>query len=335
MKLYEDGKIDINKKLSDYLPELKGTNKENLIIKDILLHQSGLKAWIPFYLKTVDENKRPQKEHYRTKPDAEYCFRVAEGVYICKSKQDSLLWQRIYDGETDGGKGYKYSDLGFILFSRLIENVSTKSLDSYVTDNFYTPMGLENICFNPLKQGIPKSRIIPTEEDKYFRQQRIHGDVHDMGAAMLGGISGHAGLFSQATDLAAVFQMLLNGGIYNNRRYLKEETVNLFTARYSQKSKRGLGFDRKELSDGQSSTNVAWQASDNTFGHTGFTGIGAWVDPDNDIIYIFLSNRTYPKGDNNKLISLDIRTRIHELIYEAMLEPLENKKERILNKNDD
>lgn len=331
MKLYEEGKIDIDKKLSHYLTELKGTNKENLIIRDILLHESGLKAWIPFYLKTVDEHKKPDAAHYRSKPDADYCYRVAEGVYICKTKQDTLLWNRIYDSETDGGRAYKYSDLGFILFSRLVENVSGKTLDRYVQDNFYAPMGLENIFFNPLQQGISKIRIIPTEEDKYYRHQIILGDVHDMGAAMLGGVSGHAGLFAQATDLAALFQTLINGGVYQNRRYFKEETVKMFTSRYSKRSRRGLGFDRKEGTGGQESKNIAWQASDNTFGHTGFTGIGAWADPDNGIIYLFLSNRTYPSGENNKLISLNIRTRIHELIYEAMTKPINTPKERLID----
>ncbi len=328
MKLYEEGKIDIEQKLSFYLPELQGTNKENLIIRDILLHQAGLKAWIPFYIQTVDANKYPDPKHYRKKPDAEYCFRVAEGVYICKPKQDSLLWERIYNGDIDGGSAYKYSDLGFILFTRLIEKVSGKQLDSYVLETFYTPMGLENIMYNPVLNGIPKSRVVPTEEDKYFRQQMIHGDVHDMGAAMLGGVSGHAGLFAQASDLGAIFQMLMNGGVYQNRRYLKEETVKMFTAKYSKRSRRGLGFDRRE------GTNIATMASGNTFGHTGFTGIGAWADPDNKIIYLFLSNRTYPSGENMKLVTLNTRSRIHDVIYEAMMKPLQNLEERILDETE-
>ena len=331
MKLYEEGKIDIEKKLSDYLTELKGTNKENMTIKEILLHETGMKAWIPFYIQTLDEQKKPDKKHYKSSPDTEFCYRVAEGIYISKQKQDSLLWQRIFDSEIDPPGNYRYSDNGYILFTRLVERISGKTLDKYASESFYAAMGLENIMYNPLQNGIPKNRVIPTEEDKYFRHQIIQGDVHDMGSAMLGGVSGHAGLFAQATDLAAVFQMLLDGGVYQDKRYLKEETVRLFTSRYALRSRRGLGFDRRE-GTAQNSINIAGKASDNTFGHTGFTGIGAWADPDNGIIYLFLSNRTYPSAENNKLISLNIRTRIHDIIYEALTEPLKSKKERIFEK---
>jgi CubicO group peptidase (beta-lactamase class C family) len=189
-------------------------------------------------------------------------------------------------------------------------------------------MGLENIMYNPLLNGIPKNRIIPTEEDKYFRYQRIQGDVHDMGSAMLGGVSGHAGLFAQASDIAAMFQMFLNGGTYMGKRYLQEETLRLFTSRYSMRSRRGLGFDRRE-GTAQNSVNIAGKASDNTFGHTGFTGISVWADPDNDLLYVFLSNRTYPIAENNKIINMNIRTRIHDIIYEAFTAPVKSKKERV------
>jgi beta-N-acetylhexosaminidase len=328
MKLYEDGKIDIEDKLSKYLPELKGTNKEDMTIKQMLLHETGMKAWFPFYIKTLDENKRPDKQHYRSSADAEFCFRVAEGIYISKAKQDSLLWQTIFDSEIDTAGNYRYSDNGYILFTRLVERVSGKTLDKFAHDNFYAPMGLENIMYNPLLNGIPKNRIIPTEEDKYFRYQRIQGDVHDMGSAMLGGVSGHAGLFAQASDIAAMFQMFLNGGTYMGKRYLQEETLRLFTSRYSMRSRRGLGFDRRE-GTAQNSVNIAAKASDNTFGHTGFTGISVWADADNDLLYVFLSNRTYPIAENNKIINMNIRTRIHDIIYEAFTVPVKLKKERI------
>jgi beta-glucosidase-like glycosyl hydrolase/CubicO group peptidase (beta-lactamase class C family) len=318
MKLVDEGKVELDKKLSDYIVELKGSNKESISIREVLLHEAGLKAWIPFYLKTLDENKKPDKKHYRVKADEEYCFRVAEGVFICKSKQDSLLWKNLIDSDKEDTKQYKYSDLGFILLGKLIENVSGKSLENYVKEAFYNPLGLKNMTFKPLQNGIAKNRIIPTEIDNFFRHQELHGDVHDQNAAILGGNAGHAGLFSDARDLAVIFQMLLNKGTYQNKRYIREETVNKFIAQFSEKSRRGLGFDRKEISEKQESVNVAWQASKNTFGHLGFTGVSVWADPDNQLIYIFLSNRTYPNAENNKLLHLNIRTRIQEIIYQAM-----------------
>lgn len=319
MKLYEEGLIDINKRMGDYLPELKGSNKYQLRIRDVLAHQSGLKPWIPFYSKTLTSDKKPDPKYYKKRPNNDYCIRVSEGVYLCKSQVDSVLWQRIYEQDLRSSRTYRYSDLGFYLFTKLIHKVSGKTLDQYVSDNFYHPMGLENICFTPLEHGIRKNQIIPTEEDDYFRYQRIQGDVHDMGSAMLGGVAGHAGLFASAADLAAVFQMLVDGGVYQNRRYLKKSTIDKFTAKYSSKSRRGLGFDRKEETSGEASVNVAWQASDKTFGHLGFTGIGAWADPEKKLVYLFLSNRTYPDMENMKLIKMDIRTRIHESCYDAII----------------
>ncbi len=320
MKLYEDGKLDIDKKMGDYLPELRGTNKYHLRIRDVLAHQAGLKPWIPFYTKTLTADKKPAPKYYKSKPNNEFCIRVSEGVYLCKSQLDTVLWQRIYNQDLRGSTNYRYSDLGFYMFTKLIEKVSGQPLDQYVSEQFYQPMGLEHIGFNPLEQKIPKSIIVPTEEDDYYRYQRLQGDVHDMGAAMLGGVAGHAGLFASAADLAAIFQMLIDEGVYQNRRYLKAETIQKFTAIYSSKSRRGLGFDRKEKTTGQSSVNVAWQASDQTFGHLGFTGIGAWADPEQDLVFIFLSNRTYPNMENMKLIQLDIRTRIQEVCYDAVIQ---------------
>lgn len=320
MKLYEQGKLNIENKMSNYLPELKGTNKEQMLIKEVLAHHAGLKPWIPFYTRTLDSIKQPMwNRYYKKDTDKQYCVRIGDSLYCTAPSMDTVVWQRIFSVPQRPQKNYRYSDLGFYLFTKLVNNVAKKPLDQFAADNFYTPMGLEYTMFNPMKNGVPRSRIIPTEEDQYFRYQKVHGDVHDMGAAMIGGVSGHAGLFTQAPELATIFQMLLNKGVYGNKRYLKEETINKFIAQYTPNSRRGLGFDRKEKSDkAKSSINVAYQASDQTFGHTGFTGIGAWADPENDLIYIFLSNRTYPSGENMLLIKKSIRTRIQEVIYEAM-----------------
>lgn len=320
MKLHEERMLDIDKPLSDYIPELKGTNKEGLRIKSIMAHQAGLKPWIPFYTRTLDENKKPMPRYYKSTKTGDYNVRIKENMYFDRKATDSIIWQRIYNVPQLGSKNYRYSDLGFYLFTKLIKNVSGKTLDTYVQEQFYEPMGLEYTTFKPLTKGISRSRIIPTEEDDYFRYGRVHGEVHDMGAAMIDGISGHAGLFTTARDLGAILQMLINGGTYKGRRYLEEATVKLFNTKYSDSSRRKIGFDGKETSDkANHSVNVAYQASDNTFGHLGFTGIGAWADPDSKLIYIFFSNRTYPDGENNKLISKGIRSRIHEAIYDAYL----------------
>ena len=320
MKLHEERMLDIDKPLSDYIPELKGTNKEGLRIKSIMAHQAGLKPWIPFYTRTLDENKKPMPRYYKSTKTGDYNVRIKENMYFDRKATDSIIWQRIYNVPQLGSKNYRYSDLGFYLFTKLIKNVSGKTLDTYVQEQFYEPMGLEYTTFKPLTKGISRSRIIPTEEDDYFRYGRVHGEVHDMGAAMIDGISGHAGLFTTARDLGAILQMLINGGTYKGRRYLEEATVKLFNTKYSDSSRRKIGFDGKETSDkADHSVNVAYQTSDNTFGHLGFTGIGAWADPDSKLIYIFFSNRTYPDGENNKLISKGIRSRIHEAIYDAYL----------------
>jgi len=203
-----------------------------------------------------------------------------------------------------------------IMFSKMVNDISGKSLDVYADEQFYTPLGLKATTFLPLKK-YNKSRIVPSENDRYFRGQVLRGHVHDMGAAMLGGVSGHAGLFGNAEDLAVIFQMLLNGGEYGGTRYLQPSTVDLFTNRYPGATRRGLGFDMKET-DQRKTANIAASAPTNTFGHLGFTGISAWADKDNELIYIFLSNRTYPKMTNYKLGREDIRPRIQQKIYDAL-----------------
>lgn len=321
MKLYEEGKIDIQQPLSLYVPELIGTNKSRITIRDILIHKAGLKPWIPFYTRTLNELNQPVfGEFYSKEADDSYNVRITENMYFKRELTDSILWQRIYDNSLRSKTDYKYSDLGFYLFKKLIKNVTGMELDEYAQQHFYEPMGLKTTMFNPMSKGIDKEDIIPTEEDNYFRYQKIQGDVHDMGAAMIDGVSGHAGLFSDARDLAVIYQMLIDGGSYGGKNYLKKSTIDKFIAQYHKDSRRGLGFDRKEVSDEPNkSINVAYQASDRTFGHQGFTGIGAWGDPENKIVYLFLSNRTYPSGENMTLIRKDIRSRIQEVVYESII----------------
>jgi len=315
MKLYEEGKVDINNTMSAYLPELRGTNKQNLVIKDVLAHRARLWPWIPFYEETKTKKGNLKTSVYHGKKSAQYNIQVANNIYMNKSYVDTI-WKRIHDSELRDKVGYKYSDLGMIMFSKMINDVAGKPLNKYADEQFYAPLGLDVTTFLPLKK-YDKNSIVPSEKDGYFRGQVIRGHVHDMGAAMLGGVSGHAGLFGNSEDLAVIFQMLLNGGEYGGVRYLQPSTVDLFTNRHPDETRRGLGFDMKQT-DPRETANMANSAPASTFGHSGFTGIIAWADKDNQLIYIFLSNRTYPTMNNFKLGKEDIRPRIQQKIYDAM-----------------
>ena len=317
MRLVDEGKIDIDKPLGFYLPELEGTNKENLKIRAVLAHRAGLTSWIPFYKYTLTPGRypKPSSQFYRTAQTGNFVVPVTDKLYMNKVWVDSV-WQRIYDSPLPNVGRYRYSDLGFYLMAKVVDRVSGLTVDEYAARHFYRPMGLESLTFNPLR-SIDRDRIPPTEVDGYFRMTTVQGYVHDMGAGMMGGVSGHAGLFGSAHDLAALFQMLLQEGNYGGKQYLKPETINLFTSRYTGDLRRGLGFDMKQLDDDRG-LNMAEDASSRAYGHTGFTGTCVWVDPVDDLVYVFLSNRTFPSMDNNTLNRLETRVRMHAAAYESL-----------------
>lgn len=318
MKLYEDGQIDIDQPLSRYLPELRGTNKEKMIIRDIMAHHAGLIGWIRFYERTItnsNRNPQPLSAFYRNRPEGKFNIPVAANLYLREDFRDTI-WQQIYTSELRENNDYRYSDLGFYLLAELIHRVTGQTIDQYTATTFYEPLGLNATTYNPWRT-FPLDRIAPTEEDRYFRRRQIHGYVHDMGAAMLGGVSGHAGLFADAADVAVIMQMLLQEGYYGGQRYLAPETIRQFTTRYPRSTRRGIGFDMPEL-DGDHDPNLSTLASPRTFGHLGFTGNSVWADPENNLIYVFLSNRTYPSMYNNRLVKMDIRPRIQSVAYRAM-----------------
>lgn len=319
MKLQEEGAISIYQPIGKYLPELVGTNKADLTLYDIMAHQAGLKPWIPFYeqtLVTVARNSNNGvSDFYSRRPSDQYSARVTDQLFLRRDFQDSI-WQQIFQSPISGTKEYVYSDLGFYLIDRIVRNQTGKSIAEYAKETFYEPLGLETMTYNPL-QKFDKDRIVPTEEDRYWRNQTIQGDVHDMGAAMLDGVSGHAGLFSDAKDLAVVMQMLVNMGYYGGKQYLNPSTVHTFTTRHSNDTRRGIGFDMLELNK-EKTMNLSDQASEKTYGHLGFTGTATWVDPDNNVVFVFLSNRTYPSMQNNKLAKMDFRPRIQSVIYDAL-----------------
>ena len=315
MKLVDEGKMDLEKPISEFLPALKNTNKSHIILKDMMAHISGLKSWIPFFEATVDKRKRPLPKYYQFSPNNGYNTPVARNLYM-KTEYEAEIWKQIYESEVKPKGRYVYSDLGFYLIAQMVKNVTGKPIDVYVQETFYEPLGLSTATFNPLDK-FSKKRVPPTEEDKYWRQQTVQGYVHDMGAAMLGGVSGHAGLFSDANDIATIMQMLLNEGYYGGKQYFSPETVKLFTQRHPHSTRRGIGFDMLELNPDRN-PNLSQKASRNTFGHLGFTGTAAWADPDENLIYVFLSNRTYPTMRNRKMYDGDFRPRIQSLIYEAL-----------------
>jgi beta-N-acetylhexosaminidase len=315
MKLYEEGKIDLEAYVGKYVRKLQGTDKGYLKIKDILLHQAGLTSWIPFYKETLDSNKVLRPEIYATRESSAYSIKVAPNVYMKKQWVDTM-WQRMIGSEL-GQKRYEYSDLDFIFLQKVVESVSGESLEKYVTKHFYIPLGLKRTMYNPAqKLRINLTEIAPSENDDYFRNQMLQGYVHDMGAAMFGGVSGHAGLFSTANDLAIIMQMLLNGGFYNGKRLLNKKTVDLFTS-YHSTSRRGYGFDKPEQAANKN-TPVADACSKLTFGHQGFTGTCVWADPATDMVFIFLSNRTYPSMENKLIGKMDLRSRVQQYAYEAL-----------------
>lgn len=316
MKLYDDHKIKLDAHLVDYLPEVKGTNKEKLLLSDILLHQAGLVPFMPFYKNTL-VNGKLQELLYSNQQDSIYIIPVAQQLYLHKDYAP-VLWQQILDTEVKKPGDYVYSDIGFILLRKVVEQQAQMPFEKYIEQQIYKPLNLSSLTFNPLQKTNP-DWIVPTEHDTIFRNQLLHGTVHDQTAAMLGGISGHAGLFGNANDVAIVMQLLLNGGAYGNKRILKQSTVELFTKKHAKNNRRGYGFDKPET-DLKKASPVSKAVSPLAFGHTGFTGTCAWADPKNGTVYVFLSNRVHPTAENKKLVEMNIRTRIQDVIYEAVKE---------------
>ncbi len=323
MKLQEEGKINIHTALGSALPSATGTNKQDLALVDIMAHRAGLRSWIPFYEQTIQANTRGAQalpKYYSRRTNEKYSVAVTDQLFLRSDFRDSI-WAQIYSSELSGRKDYVYSDLGFYMVSSMVRHQTGLSINDYANETFYKPMGLRTMTYKPLEKH-SKNRIVPTEEDRYWRNQKVHGHVHDMGAAMLGGVSGHAGLFSNAEDLAAVMQMLLNMGYYGGTQYLNPATVRKFTTRHPDDLRRGIGFDMLQL-DKNKDPNMATEASTRTFGHLGFTGTATWVDPEHNIVYVFLSNRTYPSYKNNKLGRINYRPKVHSVIYRALEEAAE------------
>lgn len=316
MKMYNDGKLRFDQKLGDLLPEFKRTDKANITIKEMLTHNSGLTAWIPFYKETLDANGKPLTDLYKPTQSAEFNLQVNDNLYL-KSDYKKTILETIASSKL-GKKEYKYSDLNFILLAEIVERTYKKPLNELVTQNFYDKINANNLTYLPLTK-FDVSQIAPTEIDNYFRHTTVQGYVHDMGAAMMGGVAGHAGLFGNALDVAKMMQLFLDEGTFNGEQLLSPKTINDFNTCYFcvHGNRRGAGFDKPQLG---TSGPTCGCASMQSFGHTGFTGTMAWADPEKNLIYVFLSNRTYPNADDNKLSKSNTRENIQQIIYDALIQ---------------
>ncbi len=319
MKAEEEQRISLADEVADMLPRFRNTNKAGITVKEMLSHTAQLKAWIPFYKATQDSlTGENLSSYYQTVKSKEYGTKVAENLFLKSNYKDSI-YKYIARADQREETGYKYSDLGYYLLKEVLENTYKKPLNALVDAYFYQPLGANRTGYLPLER-FSKKDIVPTEKDNYYRNQLLQGNVHDMGAAMLGGVGGHAGVFANANDVGKMMQLYLQKGFYGGKRYLKSETINKFNQRYffDEKVRRGLGFDKPQLDPEVKAT--CGCVSEESFGHSGFTGTYAWADPISGLVYVFLSNRVYPDMENRGLIERNMRTKIQQVLQDAILD---------------
>jgi beta-N-acetylhexosaminidase len=346
MQLSQEGRLDVNERLGNYLPYLDTCDKGDLLIKDILTHHAGLTPWIPFYYSTIEpmdadqnliskkltrdypfrlaghiflnKNLRYADGAFQSEPSLQYSVRVADNLYLNRTYRDSIMHSIINSSLRDK-KEYLYSDLGYYFLHPIADSLTGMSLEKYTQENFYRPLGSNFTGFLPLNR-FPGEQIIPTENDLVFRRQLLHGYVHDPGAAMLGGVSGHAGVFSNANDLAKIMQMYLNGGHYGGVNFISDTIIDKFNTciHCDEGNRRGIGFDKPEM-DYEKDGPTCQCVSPDSFGHSGFTGTLVWVDPDTGILYVFLSNKIHPDQDNPKLVEMNVRTEIQQVLHDALI----------------
>ena len=333
MQQFGRGELDLDAPLGVLFPELKGTDKRLLPLRSVLAHRAGLLAWVPYWQTTLRGNGRyPWRKRWDATRTNDYRFRnrtirrdssrrfpirLTEDMWLHRKYREKRIYRAIRKSPLQPPGDYVYSGLLFYLLPNYVERTTGTDYRSYLREQFYDPLGAADLGYRPLDRGIPLERIVPTEVDTFFRMDTLHGVVHDEGAAMMDGVSSNAGLFSTAEDLAKLYQMLLNGGEYNGRRYLTQAAVDTFTSyQYPAESNhRGLGFDKPLLTYDPVSSSVAEAASPASFGHSGYTGTFVWADPESELLYVFLSNRVHPSRNRRAIYELNIRPRIHTLLY--------------------
>ncbi|WP_035672806.1 glycoside hydrolase family 3 N-terminal domain-containing protein [Flavobacterium sp. 83] len=316
MLQYDQQKINLETTLGSMSPIFKNTDKQDIHFKELLSHYAGLVAGIPFYKATIDRSKFPSERFFRKVSEEQFSKQLGDSLFVRNDFHDTIM-KMIIKSKLSLKKEYKYSDLTFMILKDYLENTTGKKLDDLIQENFYNSLGMNNSTFNPLRK-FDKNRIPPTEIDTYFRHQILQGYVNDLSAALEGGVSGHAGIFSNAMDVAKMMQLYLQKGNYGNHQYFSEKTFNDFNTCYfcAAGNRRGVGFDKPQLGTEGPTCGCASMTS---FGHTGFTGTMAWADPETKIVYVFLSNRTFPLATENKLSKGNIREDIQEVIYNAII----------------
>ncbi|MGD9993944.1 MAG: glycoside hydrolase family 3 N-terminal domain-containing protein [Salinivirgaceae bacterium] len=317
VKLTSERKFDPSFRVTQYLPELEGTDKDKIKMSQLLAHQAGLKSWIPFYRNTLDSLGMLMPEWYSSQRSDSFNLPVARDLYLKQAFVDSVF-KSIADTPLYHKNRYFYSDLGFYWLGKIIAQLTSDSLQNYVQSTFYSRLGMQHTGYFPLQRFNPE-RIVPTENDLFFRRQVIRGYVHDQGAAVLGGVAGHAGLFSNANDMAILGQLFLNKGTYGGESYFSPRSFELYTRPYFSRrhNRRALGFDKPALKSSDPGP-TSESASPESYGHSGFTGTYLWVDPQNQSVYVFLSNRTFPNAENKLLLDLNIRTEIQQAFYDVL-----------------
>jgi CubicO group peptidase (beta-lactamase class C family) len=336
MQLYDRNLLDLDASIGDEFPVFAGTDKAALSLRSALSHRAGLLPWVPYWQGALKGNARyPWQKKWDAKRTNDFRFRprtirrdstskfpirLTDDLWLHHKFKKRNIYRSIHKSPVKPEGEYKYSGLLFYLLPQRVEDGTRLGYSAYLRENFYDPLGAKTLGYRPLDRGIPLGRIIPTEIDTFFRMETLHGVVHDEGAAMMDGVSGNAGLFSTAEDLAKLYQMLLNGGSYNNRRYFKPETITEFTRRHyaTEDNRRGLGFDKPLIEYDEDASSVAEKASPESFGHSGYTGTMVWADPEHDLLFVFLSNRVHPSRNRRAIYTLGIRPRVHTLLYEAL-----------------
>jgi CubicO group peptidase (beta-lactamase class C family) len=306
MDLFEKGFIHLDDPVSCYLPEYLGTDKEKMTIRELLSHNSGLRSFLPLWEKTIGGDfLDPESDE----PPIIDTYGHVMGDIVMDTLKNLILKSQMAGFR--GKSRYRYSDLGFMILHQIAENASGQTLEDYMSEQFYQPLALRHLMFNPTKKGIPFTQIAPTEFDRVFRQRQVWGDVHDRNAALFGGVAGHAGLFSNSKDLGKLLTMILNDGTLDDHHYLSEQTIETFNHSYFAYNRRALGWDKPN-------SKVSSRVSASSFGHSGFTGTMVWADPEKDMVFVFLSNRVYPNAENRKLITSNTRSRIQDVVYDAL-----------------
>ena len=324
MMLADQKKFLVTKKMSEYWPDWKGSNKEGILVSDLLSHQARLRPGVILWPRTFDEQGRYRPEYYTTQPTPGYDLRVSEGLYLIDSYTDTV-YKAIRDSPLLKSKKYTYSDLGFVILPKVIENLSGESYETFLYQKLYAKLGASTLMYHPYLSE-PKEKIVPTEDDHSFRHELLQGFVHDETAALMGGVSGNAGLFGSVGDVAKVMQLYLQNGMYGNERYITDETLKNWTSSHFRKTnnRRGFGFDKPGIRMNRHTGKEKYPSSvvsEQSYGHSGYTGTFVWADPANELLFVFLSNRVFPDRDNHKINKLRLRPLLLESLFKLAGEP--------------